>query len=140
VALVRGGAHGGSVVAVGESSGRALQALVRLDPAGLARRELAERAEAHFPPAVKMVLVEGRAESLAEFTDLAQLPPHAEVLGPVELGPQPHGDLVLHRLTLRAPLGEGRALVRAVKDVAAIRSARKSEGALRVRVDPVVVG
>jgi primosomal protein N' (replication factor Y) len=140
VALVRGGAHGGAIVAAGESSGRALQALVRLDPAGLARRELGERAEARFPPAVKMVTVEGRPESLAEFRELAQLPPHAELLGPVELGPQPHSELVLHRLTLRAPLAEGATLVRAVKDVTAIRSARKSEGALRVRVDPVAVG
>ena len=87
-----------------------------------------------------MVLVEGRTESLAEFLELARLPPRAEVLGPVELGAQPHSELVLHRLTLRAPLGEGRALVHAVKDVTAIRSARKSEGALRVRVDPVAVG
>jgi primosomal protein N' (replication factor Y) len=87
-----------------------------------------------------MVLVEGRIESLAEFSELAQLPEHTEVLGPVELGAQPHSDLVLHRLTLRTPLRDGPALVRAVKDVTAIRSARKSEGALRVRVDPVTVG
>ena len=51
VALVRSGADGGSVIAVGESSGRALQALVRVDPAGFAARELAERRDAHFPPA-----------------------------------------------------------------------------------------
>lgn len=140
VALVRGGADGGSVIAAGESSSRALQALVRLDPGGLARRELEERGEAHFPPAVKMVVVEGRSESLTEFTELVQLPPDAELLGPVELGLQPHTDLVLHRLTLRAPLAEGTALVKAVKDVTAIRSARKSDGALRVRVDPVAVG
>ena len=38
VALVRGGADGGSVLAVGDSSGRALQALVRVDPAGFAVR------------------------------------------------------------------------------------------------------
>ena len=36
-------ADGGSVIAVGESSGRALQALVRVDPGGFAARELAER-------------------------------------------------------------------------------------------------
>ena len=36
VALVRSGADGGSVIAVGESSGRALQALVRVDPGGFA--------------------------------------------------------------------------------------------------------
>lgn len=140
VALVRGGDEGGSVVAAGESSGRALQALVRLDPSGLARRELAERADAHFPPAVKMVLVEGREESLTEFTQLAHLPVDTEVLGPVEIDAPPRSELVLHRLTLRAPLAQGAALVRAVKEVSAIRSARKSEGALRVRVDPVAVG
>ncbi|MET0695425.1 MAG: primosomal protein N', partial [Propionibacteriaceae bacterium] len=99
VALVRSGSEGGSVIAAGESSGRALQALVRLDPGGLARRELGERQEAHFPPAVKMIMIEGRIESLAEFSELAQLPPHAEVLGPVELGLQPHTDVLLHRLT-----------------------------------------
>ncbi|HEX8508256.1 MAG TPA: primosome assembly protein PriA, partial [Propionibacteriaceae bacterium] len=140
VALVRGGDEGGSVIAAGESSARALQALVRLDPAGLARRELAERAEAHFPPAVKMVLVEGRSESLVEFGELVELPHGTEVLGPVEIAAPPHSELALHRLTLRAPLSHGAALVRAVKDVTAIRSARKSEGALRVRVDPVTVG
>ena len=35
-ALVRSGSDGGSVIAVGESSGRALQALVRVDPGGFA--------------------------------------------------------------------------------------------------------
>ena len=36
-ALIRSGADGGSVIAVGESSGRALQALVRVDPGRLRR-------------------------------------------------------------------------------------------------------
>lgn len=140
VALVRGGADGGSVIAVGESSGRALQALVRVDPAGFAVREFADRVDAHFPPAVKMVTVEGQREALDEFLRYARLPEHAEVLGPVELGQQPHTETVLHRLTVRAPTAEGGALVRAAKEVAGIRSARKSEGALRVRVDPVALG
>jgi primosomal protein N' (replication factor Y) len=148
VALVRSGSEGGSVIAVGESSGRALQALVRVDPAGLAARELVDRAEAHFPPAAKLVTVEGRPEALAEFVELAQLPPHAEVLGPVALPPErrpgdltgAHTEAALSRLTLRAPRNEGAALVRAVKDVSSVRSARKSEGALRIRVDPVAIG
>ena len=46
----------------------------------------------------------------------------------------------LLRLTLRAPVREGNALVRAAKEVAGVRSARKSEGAVRVRVDPLVLG
>jgi primosomal protein N' (replication factor Y) len=40
IALVRSGADGGSVIAVGESAGRALQAMVRVDPGGFAAREL----------------------------------------------------------------------------------------------------
>lgn len=140
VALVRGGADGGSVIAVGDSSSRALQALVRVDPAGFAARELEERVEARFPPAAKLIAVEGQRDALDDFVSHAQLPEHTELLGLVELGPQPHSDVVISRLTLRAPLVEGAALVRAAKDVAAIRSARKSDGALRIRVDPVVLG
>jgi primosomal protein N' (replication factor Y) len=84
VALVRTGADGGSVIAVGESASRALQALVRVDPRGFAVRELAERVEAGFPPAVRMVRVEGGADALAEFVALARLPPGTDVLGPVQ--------------------------------------------------------
>ena len=140
VALVRSGADGGSVIAAGESSGRALQALVRTDPAGFAVRELAERAEAGFPPAARMVRVEGGAEALAEFLTLARLPPETDVLGPVESEDPSPTEEPVHRLTLRAPRTAGPALVRAVAEVSAIRSARKSDGALRVVVDPVSLG
>jgi primosomal protein N' (replication factor Y) (superfamily II helicase) len=140
VALVRSGADGGSVIAAGESAGRALQALIRTDPAGFAVRELADRAEAGFPPAVRLVRVEGGAQALAEFVSLARLPPEAVTLGPVEVDEPSPGDEPLHRLTLRAPRTVGSALVRAVAEVTAIRSARKSDGALRVVVDPVSLG
>src|SRR5690606_36826381 len=83
-ALVRPGGDGGTVLAVGDSTGRALQALVRLDAAGFAARELAERTEAHFPPAVKLITVEGRRNALDELLELAQLPDGTELLGPVE--------------------------------------------------------
>ncbi|MFL6026422.1 MAG: primosomal protein N' [Friedmanniella sp.] len=140
IALVRSGSEGGSVIAVGESASRALQALVRVDPAGFASRELADRREAHFPPAATLVAVEGRAEALAEFIALAQLPPHTECLGPVEIPVDRGAEGPLSRLTLRSPPSEGAALVKAVKDVSAVRSARKSEGGLRIRVDPVAIG
>jgi primosomal protein N' (replication factor Y) len=144
VALVRGGADGGSVLAVGDSSGRALQALVRVDPAGFAVRELADRIDAHFPPAAKVVTIEGAAPVLQEYVALVHEPPGTETLGPVPLPvreqlPGSDGDPLL-RLTLRAPVREGTALVRAAKEVAGVRSARKSEGAVRVRVDPLVLG
>ncbi len=144
VALVRGGADGGTVLAVGDSTGRALQALVRVDPAGFAVRELADRADAHFPPAAKVVTVDGPATVLQEYAALVREPPGTESLGPVPLPPReqlPGSDgTALLRLTLRAPVREGGALVRAAKEVAGVRSARKSEGAVRVRVDPVALG
>jgi primosomal protein N' (replication factor Y) len=139
VALVRPGADGGSVIAAGDSTARALQALVRLDPAGFATRELAERAEAHFPPAAKLITVDGSGVALADVLELLRPPEPYEVLGPVPLPPTSAGDPI-ERLTLRTPLATGPALVRAIKDVTGVRSARKSEGALRVRVDPVVLG
>ena len=139
VALVRSGADGGSVIAVGESSSRALQALVRVDPGGFATRELADRAAARFPPAAKLVRVEGSAAALAEFVDLADLPAGTEVLGPVEVTGPPGSDPSPPRLTLRGPVEEGAKLVHAAKDVASIRSARKSDGALRIVVDPAAL-
>jgi primosomal protein N' (replication factor Y) len=142
VALVRSGADGGSVIAAGDSAARALQALVRLDPAGFAARELAERGEAHFPPAAKVVTVDGTAATLADVVEQLRAPDPTEILGPV---PLPGATLAgtedaVERLTLRTPHGTGAALVRAVKDVTAVRSAKKSEGALRVRVDPSALG
>ncbi|MDN5771363.1 MAG: primosomal protein N' [Microlunatus sp.] len=141
VALVRPGADGGSVIAAGDSSARALQALVRLDPAGFAARELTERAEAHFPPAAKVLTIEGSAAALVEATTLLRLPEPTEVLGPMP-GPAASaltGGEAVERLTLRTPLRTGPALVRAVKEMTGVRSAKKSEGPLRVRVDPAVL-
>lgn len=139
-ALVRPGEQGGTVIAVGDAASRSLQALVRTDPAGFAARELAERAEARFPPAVKLITVDGRAESLAEFTALLKPPEPTEILGPVELGPNASGDVMINRLTLRSPLAVGNQLTAAAKAVAATRSAKKAEGALRIQVDPVQIG
>ena len=126
------------MLAVGDSSGRALQALVRIDPAGFAARELTDRAEAHFPPAATLVSVEGSPTAVKEMLELLDLPESAEALGPVELTPSVTGEPV-HRLLLRAPSTRRTALVRAVKGALGVRSARKSEGAVRVQVDPVTI-
>ena len=143
VALVRSGSDGGSVVAVGESSGRALQALVRVDPGGFARRELSERAAARFPPAATLITVEGPHEALEEFASLVQQACQVELLGPVDMDPlRPPAESSappIQRIMLRAPLDAGAQLVRAAKEAAAIRSARKSSGPLRIRVNPVTL-
>lgn len=60
-----------------------VQALVRWDPVGHARRELAERAELGFPPVSRMASVTGPPEAVAAYLAGAELPPEAQVLGPV---------------------------------------------------------
>ncbi|WP_051215256.1 primosomal protein N' [Granulicoccus phenolivorans] len=140
-ALVRPGADGGTVLAVGPTSSRALQALVRCDPAGFAARELAERFEAHLPPAVKLVSVEGGAEAVDAFAEHLELPPVSEVLGPLVRPGTGAAEATepLAQLILRAPLHDGAALVHGVRAVVSVRSARKEPGALRVRVNPELV-
>lgn len=135
--LVRSGSQGGTVAVVGPSDDRAVQALVRVDPGGFAARELAERAEARLPPAVRFVTLEGSAAAVEEMRVAAQLPEVVEVLGPVPAGQL--GDQETYRLTLRTPSAHGRQLTAAVKAAAAVRSAKKAEGAVRVRVDPAAL-
>lgn len=138
VALVRPGEAGGSVCVVGPSEASAIQALVRLDPASFASRELAERHEAGFPPAVRMITLEGEPEPLRELVTALDLPTSAQLLGPVGLGEGPD-EAGLLRVTVRSPLTAGRVTVAAVKAATAIRSARKDAGSVRVRVDPVAI-
>jgi primosomal protein N' (replication factor Y) len=85
-----------------------------------------------------LVSLEGPPAALAELLDLVELPEDAEALGPVDLPPGASGD-PLQRLLLRAPRARRATLVRAVKGALGVRSARKSEGAIRCRVDPVEI-
>ncbi len=82
-ALVRPASAGGAVLAVGESAHPGLQALIRWDPAGLARREIDERVSAHLPPASRVATVTGEPDDLESALPALELPAGAEVLGPV---------------------------------------------------------
>jgi primosomal protein N' (replication factor Y) len=150
-ALVAPAADGGRVVVAADAGLPPVQALIRWDPAGHAAAELAERAEVGFPPAVRMASVEGAATAVAEVVDallgsdlIAGLgPPDADVLGPVELDPEPGGDPTApprERALIRVPRAQGRALAAALAAVAARRSARKATDPVRVRLDPPEVG
>jgi primosomal protein N' (replication factor Y) (superfamily II helicase) len=89
---------------------------------------------------VRLVTVEGPSDALEEFRTLIDLPPQAQMMGPIDLAPETGGgEPQISRLTLRAPRSTGQALAAAAKQVAAIRSARKSERPLRIRVDPVAL-
>jgi len=153
----------GRVVVVADAALPPAQALVRWDPAWHAAAELAARTEVGFPPAVRMASVEGAAPAVVEVVEAllgpdALLgsdtlldpravsglgPPGTEVLGPVELDPEPGADPAApprERALLRVPRAEGRALAAALAAVAAQRSARKASDAVRVRLDPPEVG
>jgi primosomal protein N' (replication factor Y) len=85
-ALVRPGPAGGTVVVVADASQRAVQALVRWDPATFASQELADRTELRFPPAARMASVTGSPEAVEALLAAARLPKHAELLGPLPAG------------------------------------------------------
>ncbi|MGD7787790.1 primosomal protein N' [Propionibacteriaceae bacterium Y1700] len=136
-ALVRSGADGGTAIAVGPADSAPLQAFVRVDPAGAAERELVDRAEAGFPPVAKLITVDGPPGAVDDLA--AQLTVEAERLGPVDIDSPPHSEESWVRLTLRAPRGDGPTLVKGVRDAAGVRSAKKSAGAVRIRVDPQVI-
>lgn len=139
VALVRPGSQEGSVCIVGPSHARPVQGLVRLDAGGHAERELADRVAAGYPPAVRFLTADGPVNAINELLELMDPTPGTEVLGPVELAtPLAVGqEEPLWRVSLRCPLSEGSRLVSAVKAAASVRSARKLDGPLRIRVDPV---
>ncbi|MEU9205765.1 primosomal protein N' [Streptomyces sp. NPDC048332] len=151
-ALVRGQPEGGTVVIVAEPTLRPVQALVRWDPVGHARRELAERAELGFPPVSRMASVTGTAEALAAFLAAAELPADAQVLGPVPVpggrpgrprrpSEAPVGE-AWERALIRVPPGSGAALAAALKKAQAARLSRGggASGAVRIRVDPPDIG
>jgi primosomal protein N' (replication factor Y) (superfamily II helicase) len=148
-ALVRPASDGGRVVVLGDSSLRAVQALVRWDPVGHAERELAERATLGFPPAVTFAELSGDPDAVAELLAATLLPGAAEVLGPVPVaaaggrvglaatgGRDREADV---RALVRAPRAEGAALAAALHAALGVRSARKAVG-VRVRIDPVDLG
>jgi primosomal protein N' (replication factor Y) len=116
----------------------AVQALIRWDPAGFAERELADRAELGFPPAVRMAAVTGEPAAVA--TLLSGVAEGFEVLGPV---PADRGatraEAPAVRALVRAPRDQGAALARALHAAQAARSARKEAGTVRVQLDPAEV-
>ena len=148
-ALVRPAADGGAVVVVADAGLPAVQALIRWDPVTHAERELAERAELRFPPAVRMAALTGPGPAVREVLRAAVLPAGADVLGPVPAGDGPApgssrggrkpaaregGDQA--RALVRVPRTEGLALATALRAALAVRTARKDPAVVRLQLDP----
>jgi primosomal protein N' (replication factor Y) (superfamily II helicase) len=130
----------GTVLVHADQSLAATQALIRWDPVTFAERELAERAELGFPPAVRMAAVTGEATAVASL--LAGTDPAFEVLGPVpveQAGPEQAPDSAADdqvRALVRSSRAQGAELARALAAAQAGRSARKEGGGVRVQLDP----
>lgn len=126
VGLVR---TAGRAIIVADPQDRAVQALVRWDHAGFAQRETVERAEAHLPPASRLVTITGHPGAVDDVVTLLDAPPSAEVLGPVSV------DEAEDRVVVRVPRAHGVALSQALGEVQRVRSGRKLD-AVRIQVDP----
>jgi primosomal protein N' (replication factor Y) len=140
-ALVRPRPQGGKVVVVADSALATVQALIRWDAAGHAERELAERDELGFPPAVRLAAVTGPAQAVTELLGSVTLPAGATTIGPVPAdsggahqGADPTAANL--RFLVRVPWSAGTALALALRAGLAERSARKDGGSVRIQLDP----
>jgi primosomal protein N' (replication factor Y) (superfamily II helicase) len=150
-ALVRPAPDGGRVVVVADGSQRAVQALIRWDPATFADRELAERGELRFAPAVRMASVAGPPDAVDALLALVKLPDDAEILGPLSAvsgraartvtpatarpdvdGEQRPGAV---QYLIRVPRSEGTELALGLRAAQAVRTAAKEPGPVRVQLD-----
>ncbi|MBL1076629.1 primosomal protein N' [Nocardia sp. 2] len=136
----------GQVLVMAEPSLPTVQALVRWDPVGHARFELDGRTEVRFPPSVRFAAIDGTTDTIAELLGEAKLPGDTEVLGPVPLpfgARKPFsGDTPadVERMILRIDRAHGSALSRALIAAQAVRSSHRSDGPLRVQIDPIDIG
>ncbi|WP_157436594.1 primosomal protein N' [Actinospica robiniae] len=132
--LVRPAGRGGAVLLCGDGSLPAAQALLRWDPAGFARRELAERTELGYPPSARIAELTGAYPALKELLDLSELPAGAQLLGPV---PVQRAGTATERMLVRCDRADGAELARALKAALGVRAAKKVEEPVRLRIDPV---
>jgi primosomal protein N' (replication factor Y) (superfamily II helicase) len=134
------GGDGGSVVVVAEATLLPVQALVRWDPVTHAERELAERRELRFPPAVRVAALTGPDRAVQDVIAAAELPAGAEVLGPVPVSDgrfdQQQDEAAAVRVLVRVDRRSGTALACALRAAQATRSARKDSGVVRLQLDP----
>lgn len=124
------------LVVLGDAAVPAVQALLRWDPVAHAERELADRTELGFPPAVRMATLTGPPAAVRETLAELRLPPQAQVLGPVPVE-TPRGESEQERALVRVPRSAGTALAAALKGVSGVRAARKALDIVRVSVDPL---
>jgi len=136
-----------AVVLLGRPHPVAAQALVRWDHAGFARRELAERAQLHLPPAWRAARLDGpraRLEDLFEQARAAGFEALGPVAAPQHGGPTDSGAATPGaqppnmRGLIRAPLTRGRELA-AFLELKMREASVHREEPVRVELDPTVL-
>jgi primosomal protein N' (replication factor Y) len=136
--LVRSAAEGGQVLVVGEPEGREVQALIRWDPLGYARRELEERRTLHLPPAVRTAQLVGAALPAGELVEAITAAVGHQLLrcsGPLPVPAHRHGTEQVGWL-LAVSIADGPLLTEALQRAQALRSARGAP-VVTARMDPV---
>jgi primosomal protein N' (replication factor Y) len=98
-----------------------------------------------------MAELTGPAPAVAALVELARLPADTQTLGPIEVpgrpgaagaqggpgpGGGPAGESPTVQILLRAPRSSAAELATALHAAAAVRSARRDAGAVRIQVDP----
>ena len=149
-ALVRPAPDGGLVVITADDAA-GVGALLRWDPAGYARRELALRQELHLPPAVRVASVTGGRTAVGHFTQAIARQLAADGIVLREAGPAPlvmagsgagsqgrdAGEDV--RTLLFIPYGQAAAATKAMRAVKAAAAAKRSDDPVQLRLDGVDV-
>ncbi|MCL2471097.1 MAG: hypothetical protein FWF25_05065 [Propionibacteriaceae bacterium] len=135
ISLVRPGRDSGAVLVVGPSQNRAVQAVLRLDPVGFARRELEDRRQAGFPPATRMAAFSGEQAAVEEAGRALGQAGYVELLGPVQ-----EIDSEDFRLLARVPASRGSEFASLLAGMTARRWQGGKPGRLGVRLDPDWLG
>lgn len=138
VSLVKGVDSGGEIAVTGDAQHRAIQALVRADPAGWAARELADRKATGLPPMTRSLAVTGTPGAVDEFIAACRLDPTWRVLGPTQVEGRRQSAAVV-RVVVLAPTHDGRRMASGVKAALSEGAASVGKGRVVVRIDPVSV-
>jgi primosomal protein N' (replication factor Y) len=121
----------GEVIVVADSEHPAVQALIRHDPAGFAKRELDQRVQVSLPPAVRLAALTGEQSDLDEALAMLELNPETLVRGPV-----PGKDNQV-RMLASCDRKLGLELATQLKAMTSARSAKHKGGPVNVRIDPI---
>ncbi len=122
---------GARVVITAENSHRAVQALVRWDPAWFAERELVDRTTAGLPPATRMAALLGEGSDILEVAADVTVP--HRLLGPVPVPDRSRAD---ERALITVERGHAVQLGVQLRAIVATRSARARVRPVHVRMDP----